>query len=186
MLKKVFLGSVVVMVMAFTTVIPALAQIPEEEVKVEGTVQSIDFVAGTFTILTEDGTEFTVDAPDGFDLNLLVLGTKVEAEGLTGLDNMVAAFEIELHDGSEFEVEDEAEDIDDDDAGDVEDDDAGDVEDDDDLDDDDQDDVDEDEQEDVDDDHGGDSGSDHEDDDDRSGSNSGSDHDDDSSDGEDD
>ena len=178
MLKKVFLGSVVVMVMAFTTVIPALAQIPEEEVKVEGTVQSIDFVAGTFTILTEDGTEFTVDAPDGFDLNLLVLGTKVEAEGLTGLDNMVAAFEIELHDGSEFEVEDEAEDVDDDDAGDVEDDD--------DLDDDDQDDVDEDEQEDVDDDHGGDSGSDHEDDDDRSGSNSGSDHDDDSSDGEDD
>ncbi|MCL5429655.1 MAG: hypothetical protein M1347_07665 [Chloroflexi bacterium] len=168
MLKKVFMGLGAVMVMVFATVMPAFASIPAEEVKVEGIVQSIDFVARTFTLLTEDGTEFTVDAPDGFDLALLTLGAKVEAQGSSNFDTVISASEIELQDGTEFEVEDETEDVGDDDSGEVEDES--------------QDDVDDDDQDEVDEDHDDDS----DDDEDRSGSNSGSDHEDDSHDGEDD
>lgn len=183
-LKKVFLGMGVAMLVVFSAAIPAYASMAPDDVKVEGTVQSIDFVAGTFTVLTEEGVEVTVDAPDGFDLNLLVLGAFVEAKGTAGLDDVINANEIETQDGTEFEVEDEAENVDDDDAGEVEDENEVEDESQDDIDDDDQDDVNDDNQDDVDEDEQHDSDDDHSGS--NSGSNSGSDHEDDSSGGDDD
>jgi hypothetical protein len=158
MLKKSLLGLGLVLVMAFAFVIPTLASpVPDgEELKAEGIIQSVDAVAGSFTVLTEDSTEVVVYAPEGFDLALLVVGDHVEAEGILGLDGLFAATEIELQDGTEFEVDDE-----------VEDDDAGEAEDDDDLDedeDDDEDDEDEGDDDDEEDDDSGTSGSDSEDD----------------------
>lgn len=140
MLKKALLGLGLILMMAFSFVIPTLASpISEgEEAKAEGTIQSVDTTAGSFTVLTEDGTEVVVYAPEGFDLSLLVVGERIEAEGVIGLDGLFAASEIELEDGTEFEVEDELEDADeDDDLDDDEDDDLDEDEDDDDEEDDD-------------------------------------------------
>ena len=159
MLKKALFGMGLVLVMAFAFVIPTLASpVPEgEEIKTEGIIQSVDTVAGTFTVLTEDGAEVVVYSPEGFDLSLLVIGERIEAEGVAGLDGLFAATEIELQDGTEFEVED---------------DDAVEVEDDDDLDEDEDDDLDEDEDDDEDDEDEGDDDDDDEDDSGTSGSDS--------------
>jgi|SRR3990170_861602 len=163
MLKKSLLGLGLVLVMAFAFVIPTLASpVPDgEELKAEGIIQSVDAVAGSFTVLTEDSTEVVVYAPEGFDLALLVVGDHVEAEGILGLDGLFAATEIELQDGTEFEVDDE-----------VEDDDAGEAEDDDDLDEDEDDDLDEDEDDDEDDEDEGDDDDEEDDDSGTSGSDS--------------
>lgn len=154
MLRKVFLGIAVMLMLAFTSIIPAFASDPEGQgVKAEGTIQSVDTTAGSFTILTEDGSEVMMFAPEGFDITLLVVGEQVEAEGIAGPDGLIAALEIELQDGTEFEV-------DDDEAGEVEDDDDLDEEEDDDLDEDedDEDDDDLDEDDDEDEDEGNDEG----------------------------
>ena len=163
MLKKALFGMGLVLVMAFAFVIPTLASpVPDgEELKAEGIIQSVDAVAGSFTVLTEDSTEVVVYAPEGFDLALLVVGDHVEAEGILGLDGLFAATEIELQDGTEFEVDDE-----------VEDDDAGEAEDDDDLDEDEDDDLDEDEDDDEDDEDEGDDDDEEDDDSGTSGSDS--------------
>lgn len=105
--------------LAFTFIIPAFASpITEgERVHVEGTVQSVDLAAGSFTVLAEDGTQVTVVSPEGFDLSTLIVGSNVEVKGAIAPDGNLAASEIELEDGAEFEVEEP----DDEDAGEIED-----------------------------------------------------------------
>ena len=108
MLKKGLLGLELLLMLAFSFVIPAFASTVSEgqNVKAEGTIQSVDTLTGSFTVLTEDGTVVTVYAPEGFDLNLLVVGDIVEAKGVVGPDGLFASTEIELQDGTEFDVED--------------------------------------------------------------------------------
>ena len=113
MLKKGLLGLGLILMLAFSFVIPTFAStISEGElVKAEGTIQSVDTLTGSFTVLTEDGSVVTVYAPEGFDLTLLVVGDQIEAKGTVGTDGLFAASEIELQDGTDFDVED-AEDVD--------------------------------------------------------------------------
>src|SRR3989304_4559033 len=113
MLKKGLLGLGLILMLAFSFVIPTFAStISEGELgKAEGTIQSVDTLTGSFTVLTEDGTVVTVYAPEGFDLTLLVVGDQIEAKGTVGTDGLFAASEIELQDGTDFDVED-AEDVD--------------------------------------------------------------------------
>ncbi len=108
MLKKGLLGLGMVLMLAFSFAIPAFAStISEGElVKAEGTIQSVDTLSGSFTVLAEDGTVVTVYAPAGFDLTLLVVGDQVEAKGSIGTDGLFAASEVELQDGTDFDVED--------------------------------------------------------------------------------
>jgi hypothetical protein len=163
--KKVVLGMGAAMLIVFSTVVPAFASMAPEEVKMEGTVQSVDLATSTFTLLLQDGSTATVTAPAGFDLSTLVVGDTVEAKGTAGADGVVTItkietstveFEVEVesefHDvnddnGGQGEVEDESNDINDDNGG------QGEVE--------------------NNDDHGGDS---HQDSDSQSGSNSGESH----------
>lgn len=113
MLKKGLLGLGLVLMLAFSFVIPTFASTVSEGelVKAEGTIQSVDTLTGSFTVLTEDGSVVTVYAPEGFDLTLLVVGDQIEAKGTVGTDGLFAASEIELQDGTEFDVED-VEDVD--------------------------------------------------------------------------
>ena len=154
MLKKGLLGLGLVLMLAFSFVIPTFASTVSEGelVKAEGTIQSVDTLTGSFTVLTEDGTVVTVYAPEGFDLTLLVVGDQIEAKGTVGTDGLFAASEIELQDGTEFDVDD-VEDVEDEDVDEVEDEDETEIEDEDeteieDEDDDDVEDEDEDEVED--------------------------------------
>jgi hypothetical protein len=113
MLKKSLLGLGLVLMLAFSFVIPTFASTVSEGqiVKAEGTIQSVDPATGSFDVLQADGTVVTVYAPEGFDLTLLVVGDQVEAKGVVGADGLFAASEIELQDGTEFDVED-VEDVD--------------------------------------------------------------------------
>ncbi len=108
MLKKGLLGLGMVLMLAFSFAIPALAStISEGElVKAEGTIQSVDTLTGSFTVLAEDGSVVTVYAPEGFDLTLLVVGDPIEAKGTIGTDGLFAASEIDLQNGTDFDVED--------------------------------------------------------------------------------
>jgi hypothetical protein len=171
MLKKGLLGLGLLLMLAFSFVIPAFASTVSEgqSVKAEGTIQSVDTLTGSFAVLTEDGTVVMVYAPEGFDLNLLVVGDSVEAKGVLGSDGLFAAVEIELQDGTEFDVEDieDVDEVEDAEETEIEDETETEIEDeDDDLDDDE--DEGEDEGEDDDD-----SGSDSEDDDEDDGEDSG-------------
>ncbi len=103
--KKVVLGFGVAMLLVFSTVIPALASMAPEEVKMEGVVQSVDLTAGTFTLLMQDGSTVTITAPTGFDLSLLVVGDTLEAKGFAGPDGVITFTEIETQ-ATQFEVED--------------------------------------------------------------------------------
>ncbi len=132
MLKKGLLGLGMVLMLAFSFAIPALAStISEGElVKAEGTIQSVDIATGSFTVLAEDGSVVTVYAPEGFDLTLLVVGDQVEAKGTIGTDGLFAASEIELQDGTDFDVEDaDQTEIEDADQNEVEDQDENEIED---------------------------------------------------------
>src|SRR3989304_7911019 len=134
MLKKGLLGLGLILMLAFSFVIPTFAStISEGElVKAEGTIQSVDTLTGSFTVLTEDGSVVTVYAPEGFDLTLLVVGDHVEAKGPVGTDGLFAASEIELQDGTEFDVDDveDVEDVEDEDVDEVDDADETEIEDD--------------------------------------------------------
>ena len=145
MLKKLTLGLGLCLMLAFSFIIPTFASLDSEgdEVKVEGTIQSVDTTAGSFAVLAEDGTTVTVFAPEGFDLTLLVVGDYIEVEGTIGADGLFAASELELQDGTEFEVDDDVDEEEDED-----------LDDDEDLDEDEDDDLDEDEDEDDDEDEG--------------------------------
>lgn len=87
---------VVVQGSLFAGVITATSvEILAEEVEVTGEVQSIDEVAGTFEILTEEGETFTVIPPEGFDLATLAVGDNVLVQG-TLEDSTITAASIEI------------------------------------------------------------------------------------------
>lgn len=132
MIKKSLLGLGLVLMMAFSFAIPALASPVSEgqSVQVEGVIQSVDTVTGSFTVLAADGTTTTVYTPEGFDLTLLVVGDTIKVEGAVGADRLFAASEITLQDGTEFDVDDvELEDAEDEEETEVEDADETEIED---------------------------------------------------------
>jgi hypothetical protein len=87
----------VVLALALTAVPPVFAA-PGDEVTITGTVVSFDSTAGTITLQTEDGTLYTVVAPEGYDFTSLQTGDTLKVEGVEGDDGSVVANEVETED----------------------------------------------------------------------------------------
>ena len=79
-MRKVLLGSSLILVLMLITVSTAFAEVG---VTVQGTVDSINSEAGTFIMTATDATVYTVTPPEGFDLNTLEVGDQVEVTGDT-------------------------------------------------------------------------------------------------------
>lgn len=79
-MKKILFGSALILALMITTVSPAFAEVG---VTVQGTVDSVDLVAGTFSLTTEEATTYTVTPPEGFDLTTLEVGDQLEVMGDT-------------------------------------------------------------------------------------------------------
>lgn len=88
-MKKLTLGMfLAIALLASVAVAPAFAQ---DAATTTGAVQSVDALAGTFTMLTADGTTLTVSVPAGTDLSTLVVGTNVEVTGTLAEDGTLVA-----------------------------------------------------------------------------------------------
>ncbi|MEX1143209.1 MAG: DUF5666 domain-containing protein [Anaerolineales bacterium] len=79
-MQKFLFGSALILALMIMTVSPALAAV---DVTVQGTVDSIDTLAGTFSLTTEEAITYTVTPPEGFDLTTLAIGDQVEVMGDT-------------------------------------------------------------------------------------------------------
>lgn len=77
-MKKTILGMILALALLATVAAPALAK---ESTTLAGTVQSVDTVAGSFSILTTEGTTLTVIPPESYDLTTLTVGALVELKG---------------------------------------------------------------------------------------------------------
>ena len=80
------------------------------EVEFTGTVMSIDLVAGTFTVETEEGDTFTVVPPEDFDLTTLQEGDEVEVEGTLAEDGTVLAISVKIEVADDEDDQDEVDD----------------------------------------------------------------------------
>ena len=92
-MKKTILGMILALALLATVAAPALAQ---ESTTLAGTVQSVDMVAGSFSILTTEGTALTVIPPAGYDLTILTVGALVELKGAMAEDGSFVATLIVL------------------------------------------------------------------------------------------
>ena len=93
-MRKTVFGLSLILALVLMTVSPAFAEVG---VTVQGTVDSVDLVAGTFNMTATDATVYTVTPPLGFDLTTLAVGDQVEVMGDTDdLGGLVATSVIEL------------------------------------------------------------------------------------------
>ncbi len=85
MTKRLFAVSLAFILVLFT-VNPAFAA----DVTVQGAVQSIDEVGGTFTMVAADLTVYTVTPPVGFDWTSILVGSNVDVAGAEDLGAIAA------------------------------------------------------------------------------------------------
>jgi len=93
-MQKFLFGSALILALMIMTVSPVFAALG---VTVQGTVESIDTLAGTFSLTTEEATTYTVTPPEGFDLTALAIGDHVEVMGDTDdLGGLLATSIVEV------------------------------------------------------------------------------------------
>ena len=81
-MKRIFVISMVVLMLALSAVGPALAQ--KGKVNINGEVTAVD--TSTLTILSKKGETFVVTVPEGFDTSSIQVGDSVLVKAVTGED----------------------------------------------------------------------------------------------------
>jgi len=96
-MKKMVIALHFALILALLIAPGVLAQEEDPtEVEFTGTVISIDLVAETFTVETEEDEIFTVVPPEDFDLESLQVGDEVEVEGTLAEDGTVLALSVKI------------------------------------------------------------------------------------------
>ena len=100
-MTKSVLGVVLVTVLALVIAIPALAAV---NVSAMGEVTLVDSVAETFQMQSDEGDDFEVVPPDGFDLYFLSVGYQVLVEGTLAGGAITAAIVVLLDEDADLSV----------------------------------------------------------------------------------
>lgn len=90
-MKKLLLGTSFALILLLAAALPAQAA---TGVTVQGVVQSVDELGGTFTILADNGSTYVVTPPASFDFTTIAVGDSVEVFGDTDAAGNLAASSV--------------------------------------------------------------------------------------------